>query len=320
VAETIPIDRISTEGTQTRAELNQTVIAEYAEAYEQGIELPPIDVYYDDMVYWLADGFHRVRALQQIGRDTVPANVHHGSQREALVSALGANETHGLRRTNADRRQAVMIMLNDPEWSGWANTEIARQCHVSEYLVRTIRSEITPSEPEPVKEKTRQARRGTTTYPMKTENIGAKKSRRKAADVVEPGSAELQQDSTSTPIAQVSSIESKIEPDASTTAPAQESPRETAPVASTEPEVPAATVELEPIVTFEATPIPAELEPGPSISLPLAVSVISAAAAAELSLEDAWEWATQADRENFVVQHRDELQKIFRKLEKGATS
>jgi hypothetical protein len=45
VPETIPIDRISTEGTQTRAELNQTVIDEYADAYEQGVELPPIDVY-----------------------------------------------------------------------------------------------------------------------------------------------------------------------------------------------------------------------------------------------------------------------------------
>ena len=48
MAETIPIDKISTEGTQTRAELNNIVIDEYAEAYEQGIELPPIDVYFDE--------------------------------------------------------------------------------------------------------------------------------------------------------------------------------------------------------------------------------------------------------------------------------
>jgi hypothetical protein len=180
VAETIHIDRISTDGTQTRAELNQAVISEYAEAYKEGIELPPIEVYFDETVYWLADGFHRVKAVQQIGRDTIAANVHSGGQREALGSALGANERHGLRRTNADRRHAVMIMLNDPEWGGWANTEIARQCHVSEFLVRTIRNEITAAETEPVKERTRQAQRGTTTYPMKTENIGATKSRRKA--------------------------------------------------------------------------------------------------------------------------------------------
>ena len=90
VAEIIPIDKISTEGTQTRAELNQTVIDEYAEAYEQGIELPPIDVYFDQDLYWLADGFHRLRAVQQIGRDTITANVHQGGQRDALLSALGS--------------------------------------------------------------------------------------------------------------------------------------------------------------------------------------------------------------------------------------
>jgi hypothetical protein len=64
----------------------------------------------------------------------------------------------------------------------------------------------------------------------------------------------------------------------------------------------------------------AELDPGSAAGLPLAVSVISAAAAAELSLEDAWEWATQTDRESFVGNHRDELQKIVRKLEKAASS
>jgi hypothetical protein len=67
VAETIPIEKISTEGTQTRAELmNQTVIDEYAEAYKEGIELPPIEVYFDQDqdFYWLADGFHRLRAAQ----------------------------------------------------------------------------------------------------------------------------------------------------------------------------------------------------------------------------------------------------------------
>jgi hypothetical protein len=112
VPETIPIDKISTEGTQTRATLNDMVIAEYAEAYEQGVELPSIDVYYDEETswYWLADGFHRVRALRQIGRDTATANVHPGGQRDAILQAVGANETHGLRRTNADRRHAVGII------------------------------------------------------------------------------------------------------------------------------------------------------------------------------------------------------------------
>jgi hypothetical protein len=124
---------------------------------------------------------------------------------------VGANETPGLRRTNADRRQAVTLMLKDPEWSAWANTEVARQCNVSEFLVRTIRSELMPTEAGPAKERTRRARRGTTTYPMNTGNIGTTKSRRKAADVLKPGIEELRQGSTATPVAPVSSIQSKID-------------------------------------------------------------------------------------------------------------
>jgi hypothetical protein len=183
VAEIIPIDRISTDGTQTRAELNDTVIAEYAEAYEQGSELPPIDVYYDDVSYFLADSFHRLKAAQKIGRDIINANVHPGDQRDAILHAVGANERHGLRRNSSDRRRAVLLLLNDPEWGAWANTEIARQCNVSEFLVRTIRNELPPAGPKPAKERTRKARRGATTYPMKTENIGAKKPERETPGV-----------------------------------------------------------------------------------------------------------------------------------------
>jgi hypothetical protein len=142
--EIIPLDRIATDGTQSRADLNDTVITEYAEAYQEGINFPAIDVYFDQKTYWVADGFHRLKAMQHIGRDSISANVHEGGKREAIMHAVGANETHGLRRTNADRRHAVHILLTDPEWSRWANTEIARQCNVSEFLVRTIRTELSP--------------------------------------------------------------------------------------------------------------------------------------------------------------------------------
>ena len=70
----------------------------------------------------------------------------------------------GLRRSNADRRYAVHILLTDPEWSQWSNSEIARQCHVSEHLVRTVLDEIKPRETELAKEETKKARRGGKEY------------------------------------------------------------------------------------------------------------------------------------------------------------
>lgn len=117
MSETLPLDRIITEGTQARAALSDIVISEYVEALTRGDAFPPIDVYFDASVYWLADGFHRLQATKHTGRDTITAHVHSGGKREAILHAVGANETHGLRRTNADRRNAVRMLLNDPAWS-----------------------------------------------------------------------------------------------------------------------------------------------------------------------------------------------------------
>lgn len=49
---------------------------------------------------------------------------------------------HGKRRTNADKRKAVMTMLNDEEWSKWSNAEIARKCAVSLDLANRCRKEV----------------------------------------------------------------------------------------------------------------------------------------------------------------------------------
>lgn len=306
MAETIPIDRISTDGTQTRAELNQTVIDEYAEAYEQGIELPAVDVYFDGRVYWLADGFHRLRAAQQIGRDSIAANVHPGNQRDAILAAVGANEAHGLRRTNADRRNAVRIMLQDPEWSQWSDRDLAERCMVSHTFVNRLRHEMNQAKVEPVKEEKRKYQRAGKTQTMRTENIGAGKRRPQAEPQhgIEAGQAtgaltvnglQLGAESTATvepeqqPASKVASVT-----ETAVAAPVQALPAEATPAMSMGPNV---------IEAMEEAPFSA-------------VSVISAAAAAELSLEDAWEWATQTDRESFVGNHRDELQKLLKKFDR----
>lgn len=304
--EMIPIDRISTEGTQARAALSETIIQEYADAYEQGIELPPIDVYYNQETYWLADGFHRVKAAQQIGRNSITANVHPGGQRAAILHAVGANETHGLRRTNADRRQSVMLMLRDPEWSQWSNHAIARQCLVSEISVRRVRRELEPKGGERVKDETRKAERRGKVYTVRTGGIGAAKRKQPqeptgddgkgtepqaitAATTQEPVS--LQEQPTDVLSATMSQIDASA---ATVSAPERELPAESALVTATE---------TKPNVLKVVDEAPFS-----------AVSVISAAAAADLSLEYAWEWATQADRESFVGNHHDELQKLLKKV------
>src|SRR5215471_8276438 len=173
MADLLALERIRTEGTQVRVALSETVIREYAEALAQGAEFPPIEVYYDETAHWLADGFHRLQAAKQADRDSIAATIHPGGQREALLHALSANDTHGYRRTDMDRRHAIELMLADPEWQAWSNREIARQCRVSEFLVRTVRQELAPPQETAAPPKqTRKVTRGGKQFTMRTERIG----------------------------------------------------------------------------------------------------------------------------------------------------
>lgn len=125
--------------TQSRVSVNEATVAEYAEALRDGVELPPVVVFYDGADFWLADGFHRYHAYRQEGRASIPADVREGTNREAILYALGANQAHGLRRTNEDKRKAVSLMLADPEWAAWSDRNIAKHCGVSVPFVGAIR-------------------------------------------------------------------------------------------------------------------------------------------------------------------------------------
>jgi hypothetical protein len=150
--ETLSLDHIQTDGgTQPREYLNELVLGEYTEAMANGAEFPPLVLFYDGRHYWLADGFHRFFAAKKHGVEGICAEVHQGTRRDALLYAAGANATHGLRRTNADKRRAVLTLLQDAEWQRWSNREIARQCGVTHAFVGKLRRDIVakpPARPE----------------------------------------------------------------------------------------------------------------------------------------------------------------------------
>lgn len=141
----LPHDKIRTDGgTQPRMLIDVSVVEDYADQIAEGREFPPVVVFFDGSEYWLADGFHRYHAQADVlGMATIKADVRDGSQRDAILYSCGANAEHGLRRTNADKRRAVMVLLGDDDWAGWSDSEIARRCSVSHTLV----SEMRPSSP-----------------------------------------------------------------------------------------------------------------------------------------------------------------------------
>lgn len=129
-------------GTQSRSEIHQHVVDEYSSAISDGAVFPPVVAFLDGECYWLADGFHRVAAYRQLGIQEVDVAIRQGTRRDAILYSVGANETHGLRRTNEDKRRAVLTLLNDEEWSTWSNREIARRAAVSDPFVLAIRSSL----------------------------------------------------------------------------------------------------------------------------------------------------------------------------------
>jgi phage N-6-adenine-methyltransferase len=158
-------------GTQPRASLDEGTIEEYALAMEQGEEFPSVQVFYDGETYWLADGFHRVAAAKKLGRLTIASVIHSGTRRDAVLFSVSANATHGLRRTNADKRRAVETLLNDEEWGNWSDREVARRCGVSNRFVTNLRNELSVNRSQIERTVTRNG----TTYTQNTAKIGKSK-------------------------------------------------------------------------------------------------------------------------------------------------
>ena len=164
VSQQIEIQTIVTdEEMYPRAKLDEGAIDEYARLMKDGTDFPPIVVFRHRRKHWLADGRHRLEAARRIGQKEIMADVRKGSRRDALLYAVGANAAHGIRRSNADKRKAVQLLLDDPEWRQWAVSRIAKTCNVSWDLAEAVRKAYLP-EPE---DSERLVQRGGTVFRQK---------------------------------------------------------------------------------------------------------------------------------------------------------
>lgn len=134
------LDQIEIGEVKARLHTSNEVVTEYAEGYQDGTEYPAIDVFHDGQVYRLGDGLHRFLAQKKNDFVDAECRVHSGDANAALWHACGANRTHGLRMTNADKRHACEVLLKT--FTGKANREIARQVGCSDQLVADVRSEL----------------------------------------------------------------------------------------------------------------------------------------------------------------------------------
>ena len=160
-------------------------ITHYAEAMKKGDKFPAIRAWYDETekCYWLSDGYLRLEATRKAGFKTIDVEVRVGDKNQAILDAVGANTTHGWQRSNAEKREAVLRLLNNNEWKQSSSYKIAKFCHVSHTFVDNLKKELKLSS-NGCWMKEVVAERNGTTYKMKPARRRGKNLTPKAIDLL----------------------------------------------------------------------------------------------------------------------------------------
>ncbi len=139
----VPVeDIVLDERCQARATVDHEAVAEYAEAYGAGATLPPLEVWSVSGKLYLVDGFHRFPAAAKAGVTFLRVRVvGQGTLDEAVWYATSVNQTHGVRRTNEDKRRAVRMALESPIGQEQSTAALAQHLGVSRPFVAKLRSE-----------------------------------------------------------------------------------------------------------------------------------------------------------------------------------
>ena len=163
-------------GTQARLQLNQDVVAEYAEKMREGEVFPPVTVFFDGSDYWLVDGFHRYFSTKSNGKTSIDCDVENGTQQEAKKYSWKANTRRGLRLNHDDYRNIILAMLQDIEAKEWSNRKIAEWVGVTHTTVNKIKNSLEADSSEST-EKKYINKHGKQSV-MKTDKIGKSKPKK----------------------------------------------------------------------------------------------------------------------------------------------
>lgn len=144
--ETLSVDVLRLDGdTQARIKISEETVSDYAELISSGNgewALGPLDVFHDGSDYFVADGFHRTLAAIRTKRASVPCRVHKGTAKDAKLFGMTANDKHGLRMSQADKRACVEWLLeNGPKMK---QAEIAEKAGVSKRFVQKVVADRKP--------------------------------------------------------------------------------------------------------------------------------------------------------------------------------
>ncbi|MCA1527861.1 hypothetical protein [Bradyrhizobium yuanmingense] len=104
----IPIVDIATRADwQVRDQINEALVREYITHYVHGANMPPVRLADIGGALVLMDGWHRLLAQKQLGRDAVEATTEALSEMEAQWQAALANSYNGVRLNRQSEKRRV---------------------------------------------------------------------------------------------------------------------------------------------------------------------------------------------------------------------
>ncbi len=113
--------------------VDQETVAAYVDALTNGATFPPVILFRQDGLLWLADGFHRVAAARFMGATEIEAEIVEGGKEAATLYAATANVAHGKPMSADEKREAGERLIQmKPLWS---NSEIARRLAVRDTTI-----------------------------------------------------------------------------------------------------------------------------------------------------------------------------------------
>lgn len=150
-------------GTQARVDVDPHWVHGMVDNMKNDVVYDAVEARFDGTCYWLTDGFHRYHAYLQLGIKNIEVLYLPGTQFDAQLDALAANDKHGKPLTRADKEKKVRMALENPLIEDKSDYAIAKLCKVSRSFVGAVR------DPK-IKEKQAEAKKQH--YLKKDKNIG----------------------------------------------------------------------------------------------------------------------------------------------------
>ncbi len=143
--EEIKIEDITTDaGTQSRLRIDREMVKDSTERMHEGDKFPHVVLFHYGSNYYLADGFHRLKAAMAVGKVNIASDVRSGNRDDALWFSIGANRTNGKRMGHGDKKNGIILALKSfPQKS---QKEIADQVGCAVGYVNQVKGDNFTSE------------------------------------------------------------------------------------------------------------------------------------------------------------------------------